>query len=76
MLAKLILGWLSGKLIKAGQQMDVWENFRDYNLPPPVGLLRADAHRLPFRPALQVQLSWLKLLRPDVSSFCIASTVY
>ncbi|KAL3152268.1 hypothetical protein ABBQ32_001345 [Trebouxia sp. C0010 RCD-2024] len=42
-----------GKLNKSGQQMDVWENFRDYNLTPPVGLLRADAHRLPFRSSLQ-----------------------
>ena len=44
----------AGKPDKTGQQMDVWENFRDYNLTPPVGLIRADAHRLPFRPALQV----------------------
>ena len=45
---------LAGKLDKTGQQMNVWENFRDYNLTPPIGLIRADAHRLPFRPALQV----------------------
>ena len=45
---------IAGKPNKSGQQMDVWENFRDYNLTPPVGLIRADAHRLPFRPALQV----------------------
>ena len=46
---------IAGKLNKSGQHMDVWENFRDYNLTPPVGLIRADAHRQPFRPALQVQ---------------------
>ena len=49
---------IAGKLNKSGQQMDVWENFRDYNLTPPVGLIRADAHRLPFRPALQVHASF------------------
>lgn len=45
---------VAGKLSKSGQQTDVWENFRDYNLTAPVGLIRADAHRLPFRPGLQV----------------------
>jgi hypothetical protein len=30
-------------------QVDLWTNFRDYGLRPPVGLLRADAHTMPFR---------------------------
>lgn len=31
------------------QVLDNWTNFRTYGLPSPVGLLRADAHRPPFR---------------------------
>lgn len=31
------------------QVLDNWANFRRYSLPTPVGLLRADAHRPPFR---------------------------
>lgn len=34
--------------------MDVWTNFREYKLQPPAGLIRADAHRPPFRPDLKV----------------------
>lgn len=34
--------------------MDVWTNFQEYKLQPPAGLIRADAHRPPFRPELQV----------------------
>ena len=30
-------------------QVDLWTNFRDYGLRSPVGLLRADAHTMPFR---------------------------
>lgn len=33
--------------------MDVWSNFDDYGLPSPLGLLRADAHRMPWRPSLR-----------------------
>ena len=47
----------TGKLNKAGDRMDVWENFRDYKLTAPVGLIRADAHSPPFRPGLQVRVS-------------------
>ena len=37
--------------------LDNWANFRRYGLPTPVGLLRADAHRPPFRDNLcEVQL--------------------
>jgi len=43
-----------GKVNKAGTRTDVWDNFRDYNLMSPVGLIRADAHRPPFRANLQV----------------------
>jgi len=30
-------------------QVDLWTNFDDYRLQAPVGLLRADAHTMPFR---------------------------
>ncbi|KAL0027841.1 hypothetical protein WJX77_009882 [Trebouxia sp. C0004] len=42
-----------GKVNKAGERTDVWDNFRDYNLMSPVGLMRADSHRPPFRANLQ-----------------------
>lgn len=43
----------TGKKDKQGQRVDIWTNFRDYNLPAPLGLLRADAHHLPFRSNLE-----------------------
>lgn len=46
----------TGKVNSAGNRMDVWENFKDYSLAPPVGLIRADAHTPPFRPGLQVMI--------------------
>ena len=39
----------SGKRDKAGQRVNIWTNFEDYKLPPPVGLLRCDLHTWPFR---------------------------
>ncbi len=51
---KVLLGDALGKVNKAGKRTDVWDNFRDYNLMSPVGLIRADAHRPPFRANLQV----------------------
>ena len=41
----------TGKQDKAGQRVNIWTNFRDYGLPAPLGLLRADLHRHPFRRA-------------------------
>ncbi|KAK9842023.1 hypothetical protein WJX81_004620 [Elliptochloris bilobata] len=38
-----------GKRGDEGQVLDNWSNFRMYDLPTPAGLLRADAHRPPFR---------------------------
>lgn len=43
-----------GKVGSDGENVDVWSNFKSYGLVPPVGLLRADAHRPPFRDDLQV----------------------
>ncbi|GAB4813919.1 hypothetical protein N2152v2_000965 [Parachlorella kessleri] len=40
-----------GKQDKAGQRLNIWTNFRDYGLPAPLGLLRADLHRHPFKRA-------------------------
>lgn len=34
---------------KSGQPVDVWTNFEDYGLPPPIGLLRFDLHKNPLR---------------------------
>ena len=34
---------------KTGKQVDVWTNFEDYGLPPPVGLVRMDLHKHSFR---------------------------
>jgi tRNA (guanine10-N2)-methyltransferase len=34
---------------KSGKPVDVWTNFEDYGLPPPVGLLRFDLHKNPLR---------------------------
>ena len=34
---------------RTGEQLNPWTNFKDYGLELPVGLLRADLHRLPFR---------------------------
>mmetsp|Transcript_24031 Transcript_24031/g.33078 ORF Transcript_24031/g.33078 Transcript_24031/m.33078 type:complete len:476 (+) Transcript_24031:158-1585(+) len=42
-----------GKTNKAGEQVDVWGNFNQYGLEAPVGLLRFDAHRPPFRAGLE-----------------------
>ncbi|KAL4439704.1 hypothetical protein ABPG75_002705 [Micractinium tetrahymenae] len=42
-----------GKKDKAGRQVNVWTNFRDYGLPPPLGLLRCDLHTAPFRDGLE-----------------------
>jgi tRNA (guanine10-N2)-methyltransferase len=43
-----------GKPADDGSERDNWSNFQSYGLPPPVGLLRADAHRPPFRDGLEV----------------------
>jgi tRNA (guanine10-N2)-methyltransferase len=34
---------------KTGKQVDVWTNFEDYGLPPPVGLVRMDLHKHSFK---------------------------
>ena len=36
---------------RTGEHVDVWTNFKDYALPPPIALLRADLHKPPFRGA-------------------------
>ncbi|CAL8463394.1 g2928 [Coccomyxa elongata] len=38
-----------GKVDSSGKVADNWANFEDYGLPRPAGLIRADAHRPPFR---------------------------
>ncbi len=38
-----------GKVDKAGQPVNLWTNFSDYGLAAPAGLIRADAHTMPFR---------------------------
>ncbi|KAI7836781.1 hypothetical protein COHA_009361 [Chlorella ohadii] len=42
-----------GKKDKAGRPVNVWTNFQDYQLQPPVGLLRCDLHTHPFRDDLE-----------------------
>ena len=42
-----------GKKDKKGHHVNIWSNFRDYQLPPPLGLLRADLHLPPFRSNLE-----------------------
>jgi tRNA (guanine10-N2)-methyltransferase len=42
-----------GKRDAKGRPVNVWTNFQDYALPPPLGLLRCDLHRLPLRPGLE-----------------------
>ena len=38
-----------GCLCALRQVADNWANFKEYGLPQPAGLIRADAHRPPFR---------------------------
>jgi tRNA (guanine10-N2)-methyltransferase len=38
-----------GKKDNKGRKVNVWTNFEDYELDPPVGLLRADLDRNPFK---------------------------
>jgi tRNA (guanine10-N2)-methyltransferase len=42
-----------GKLDKKGQPVNIWTNFKDYKLPAPLGLLRLDLNRSPFRKDLE-----------------------
>jgi tRNA (guanine10-N2)-methyltransferase len=42
-----------GKKDKKGQPVNIWTNFQDYNLPAPLGLLRLDLNRSPFRKDLE-----------------------
>lgn len=42
-----------GKRDQSGREVNVWTNFFDYELIPPVGILRADLHTLPFRDGLE-----------------------
>lgn len=42
-----------GKKDNCGCVVNPWTNFSDYGLPAPLGLLRADLHRLPFRPDME-----------------------
>lgn len=41
-----------GKKDRQGNAVNVWTNFKDYNLASPVGLVRADIDRNPFRAGL------------------------
>eukprot|EP00889_Picochlorum_renovo_P008102 jgi/Picre1/35132/NNA_002595.t2 len=41
-----------GKKDRHGNAVNVWTNFKDYNLASPVGLVRADIDRNPFRAGL------------------------
>jgi len=38
---------------KTGEILDILTNFKDYDLPEPIALLRADSHMLPFHGALR-----------------------
>jgi tRNA (guanine10-N2)-methyltransferase len=51
-----------GKKDKNGRGVNPWTNFDDYQLPKPVGLVRADLHLSPFRPDLQ---EWLDAVIAD-----------
>lgn len=42
-----------GKVDKKGNSVNIWTNFADYGLPPPLGLIRGDLHRSPFRNNLE-----------------------
>lgn len=42
-----------GKKDAAGRPVNVWTNFKDYGLDPPVGLIRADLDRNPFKGGLR-----------------------
>ncbi|KAH7624316.1 hypothetical protein Ndes2526B_g00501 [Nannochloris sp. 'desiccata'] len=42
-----------GKKDKKGQPVNIWTNFQDYELPAPLGLLRLDLNRSPFREHLE-----------------------
>lgn len=42
-----------GKMDKKARPVNVWTNFDDYGLMPPVGLLRADLARNPFRDGME-----------------------
>ena len=44
---------LSGKKWPVPQVLDNWSNFTAYGLQPPIGLVRADLHRHPFRAGLE-----------------------
>ena len=41
-----------GKTDAQGEGVNIWTSFSDYALPMPLGILRADVHRLPLRPGL------------------------
>lgn len=45
-----------GKRDAAGRAVNVWTNFADYGLPPPLGLLRCDLHTLPLRTGLEAAI--------------------
>lgn len=38
---------------KQGEKLNLWTNFAQYNLPPPLGLWRGDAHKPAFRTGLE-----------------------
>ena len=60
-----------------GSIRDVWSNFAAYGLPRPVGLLRSDSHRPPFRPGLQEVLDAVVCDPPyGVSCCCRARHVW
>ena len=40
---------------RTGARVDVWSNFDDYGLPPPVGLLRMDLHKHSFTSAPRLE---------------------
>lgn len=41
---------------KTGEHVNIWTNFRDYGLQPPLGLLRLDLNRSPLRVGLEEAL--------------------
>ena len=47
---------------QTGDSLNAWTNFKDYNLPMPIGLLRADLHRMPLRSGL---CEWLDIVLAD-----------
>ena len=61
LLGNALLSGLMGRVLQA---VDNWSNFETYRLRRPVGLIRADTHRSPFRESLaEVSLLYSAELR-------------